>query len=99
MRGQGQIDDVNGAVGLAFDLDQPAAVRFQIGGIGFQLIGGDLEHDLARFRGRFDDRVAHAVRGAAGEGAHAVRAGVGVGRVDQHVLKGNAQMSRRRSGR
>ena len=74
--GQGQIDDMNGAIRLPFDFDQAAAVRFQVGGIGFQLIGRNFQHDLARFRGRFDDGIADAMGGTAGERAHTVRAGV-----------------------
>ena len=54
-------------------------------------VGGDLEHHLARFPRRHHDGVADAVRAAAGEGAHAMRAGVGVGGVDHDVVVGHAE--------
>ena len=44
----------------------------------------------ARFLRRHDDGVADAVRAAAGEGAHAMRAGVGVGGVDDDRLDRHA---------
>ncbi len=51
-----------------------------------QLLGRDFQHHLPRFLRRLDDGVADAVRAARGEGAHAVRAGVGVGGVDDDLL-------------
>ena len=50
-----------------------------------------LEHHLARFPRGHHDGVADAVRAAAGEGAHAVRPGVGVGGVDHHLVVGHAE--------
>ena len=53
----------------------------------------------ARLLRRHDDGVADAVRAADGEGAHAVRAGVGVGGVDDDVVVRHAERLGARSAR
>ena len=50
--------------------------------VDLELLGGRLQHHAARLPRRDDHGVADAMRAARGEGAHAVRAGVGVGGVD-----------------
>ena len=59
-------------------------------GVDLELVRRDLHQHGARLLRRHDDGVADAVGAAAGEGAHAVRAGVGVGGVDQHHVRRHA---------
>ena len=92
--GQGQVDQMDLAIGRAFDADEARTVRLKVIGAGFQLVGCDFQQGLLRlFRGH-DDGVARAMRGAAGEGAHAVRPRVGVTGVDEHILHRHAQRLR-----
>ena len=60
-------------------------------GVHLELLGRDLEHRLARLARGHDDRVADAMRRAAGERAHVVRPGVRVGGVDEHEVHRQAE--------
>ena len=99
VRGEGDVGDVDLRVRRALDGDEAGAVRLQIDGGDLQFVGGDLQQHLARFLRRHDDGVADAMGAPAGERAHAVRAGVGVGGVDQDHLQRQAERLRRASGR
>ena len=72
-------------------MDVAAAVRHEVGGIDLELLRGRLEHHCPRLQCRLDHSVADTVRAARGEGAHAVRAGVAVGRVDVDILDRDAK--------
>ncbi len=89
--GQRHVDDVDRALWRSLDADVAGAVCFEIIRVGLQLVGSDIHHHLARLLSGLHDGISHAVGGAAGEGAHAVRAGVGIGGVNQHVVKGHTQ--------
>ena len=91
VRGQRHVEDADAAVRRAVHVDAALAVGDEVAGVDLELGGGHLEHHLARLAGGHDDGVADAVGAAAGEGAHAVRAGVGVGGVDHHALVGDAE--------
>jgi hypothetical protein len=79
-------------------LDETVAVRLQIEGVDFELLGRDLQHHLARLARGHDDGVADAMGPAAGEGSHAVWTGIGVGSVDQNHLQRKPQRLRRALG-
>ena len=71
----------------ALDVNAALAVGLEVGGAHLELLGRDVEQHGPRLLRRHDDGVADPVRAAAGEGAHAVRPGVGVGGVDDHHLR------------
>ena len=75
----------------ALHMDVAVPVGLEVAGIDLQLLGGHLQHHCRAPRGRDHDGVADAVRAARGEGAHVVRAGVGVGGVDDDVLDRHAE--------
>jgi hypothetical protein len=81
----------DGAVRRALDVDVAAPVRVEVGGVDLQFLGRRLHHDAPRFARRRHHGVADPVGAAGGEGAHAVRAGVGIGGVDEDVLHGDAE--------
>ena len=91
MRGERGVEHRDALVGRAVDVDAALAVGDEIAGIDLELGRGDLEHDFAGFARGHHDGVADAVRAAAGEGAHAMRTGVGVGRVDHDGVVGHAE--------
>ncbi len=55
-----------------------------------ELLGRDLEERLLRLERGRDHGVAHPVGRSAGERAHVVRPGIGVGRVDDDLLERHA---------
>ena len=75
----------------AVDMDAALAVGDEVAGVDLELGRGHFQHHLAGLARRHHDGVADAVSAAAGEGAHAMRAGVGVGRVDHHAVIGHAE--------
>ena len=79
------------AAGRTADEYIALAIGLQVVRAGLQLVAGDLQHDLARLLGGHDDGIANPVGGPAGESAHAVRPGVGIGRVDHHIFDRQAQ--------
>ena len=79
------------------DLDVAGAVGFEVGHVDFQFLRRDFQHHLPRLRRCLDDGIADAMRAARGEGAHAVRTGIGVGGVDRHKVGRARRSSRRRS--
>lgn len=91
LRGDGDVLGGDRTVWRALDVDVAAPVGVEVGGVDFQFLGGGLHHDAARFLGRRHDGVADAMGAARGERAHAVRAGVGIRRIDIDVLDRHAE--------
>ena len=90
MRGERRLEDRDRFRRRALDVDVALAVGLQVRGAHLELLRGDFEQHGARLLGGHDDGVADAVRAAARKGAHAVRARVGVGGVDDDVVVGDA---------
>ncbi|MET4792526.1 hypothetical protein ABIF64_004704 [Bradyrhizobium japonicum] len=82
------------AMRRTLDVDVAASVGFEIGGVDLELLGGRLHHHAACLARRGHHRIADAMGAARGEGAHAVRTGVGIRGIDIDVLDGNAQCLR-----
>ena len=80
------VDDRDRFLRTALHMDIALAVGLEIGSIDLELLARHFEHDRLGFLGRYHDGVADAVGAARSEGAHAVRPGVGIGRIDDHVF-------------
>ena len=78
----------------ALDVDVAAPVRLEIGDVDFELLSRRLHHHAPRLARRGHDRVAHPVRPARRETAHAMGPGVGIGRIDVDVLDRHAERLR-----
>ena len=87
---QRDIEDRDRSLRRAFHQYIALTVGLEVGSIHLQLFRRHFQHHLAGFLGRLDDGIAGAVRAARGEGAHAVRAGIGVGGVDDDAVCGHA---------
>ena len=82
MRRQRGVEHADLAVGRALDIDLAIGDN-QVIGRSLQLVGGHLDQRLFSLARGHDHGIADAMGATAGEGAHAVRRGVGVAGVDR----------------
>ena len=91
LRRDGDVLGRDRAVGRALHVDVASPVGVEVRDIDLEFLRRRLHHHRARLARRRRDRVADAVGAARGEAAHAMRAGVGIGRVDIDVLDRHAE--------
>ena len=88
---RGDVGDLHGPGRDARDVHVALAVELDLVDGGLELVRGHVEQRLAGLDGRRDHGVADPVGRPAGERAHVVRTGVGVGGVDEDGLERDAE--------